>query len=116
VQAGAPFFDKLMDNQEGRTMNQTDKPIASPVVVLRTEFDDWAVLFNADTADAVGTNPVGVAVWNLLDGKRTVEEIAQKIKRTFEDAPDAVVKEVVAFVDKLAAYGFVGLELEPNRG
>lgn len=93
-------------------MKQADKPIASPVVVLREEFDDWAVLFNPDTADAMGTNPVGVAVWKLLNGKRSIEEIASEIQASFEDAPEAVSKEVTAFVDTLAERGFVGLELE----
>jgi len=32
-------------------MNQIDKPIANPIVLLREEFDDWAILFNPDTAD-----------------------------------------------------------------
>jgi len=93
-------------------MNQTDRPIANPIVVLREEFDDWAVLFNADTADAVGTNPVGVAVWKLMDGKRSIEDIVSMIKNSFEDTPDAAFKEIAAFVNTLAENGFVGLEME----
>ena len=93
-------------------MNQADRPIANPIVVLREEFDDWAVLFNPDTADAVGTNPVGVAVWKLMDGKRTLEDIVSKIESSFEDTPDAAPREIAAFVDRLAESGFVGLELE----
>ncbi len=93
-------------------MNQMDKPIANPLVVLREEFDDWAVLFNPDTADAVGTNPVGVAVWKLMDGKRSLAEILTKIKSSFDDTPDAAIKEISSFVDRLAENGFVGLELE----
>jgi SynChlorMet cassette protein ScmD len=93
-------------------MNQTDKPIANPNVVLRDEFDDWAVLFNPDTANAMGTNPVGVAVWKLMDGKRSIEDIVSEIKNSFEDTPDASFKEIAAFVNKLAENGFVGLELE----
>ena len=93
-------------------MNQTDRPIANPVVVLREEFDDWAVLFNPDTADAVGTNPVGVAVWKRMDGKSSIEEIASEIKNSFADTPEAVFEEIVAFIDKLAENGFVGLELD----
>lgn len=92
-------------------MNQTDRPIANPIVVLREEFDDWAVLFNPDTADAVGTNPVGVAVWKRMDGKRSIEDIVSEIKTSFEDAPDAAFKEISAFVDRLAENGFVGFEL-----
>ena len=93
-------------------MNHTDRPIANPIVVLRTEFDDWAVLFNPDTADAVGTNPVGVAVWKRMDGRRSIEDIVSEIKNSFEDAPDATSKEIASFVDKLAENGFVGLEVE----
>ncbi len=93
-------------------MNRTDRPLANPIVVLREEFDDWAVLFNPDTADAVGTNPVGVAVWKRMDGKRSLEDIVLEIKNSFEDTPDAAFKEIAAFVDTLAENGFVGLELE----
>jgi SynChlorMet cassette protein ScmD len=93
-------------------MKQTDRPIANPIVVLREEFDDWAVLFNPDTADAVGTNPVGVAVWKRMDGKRSIEDIVSEIKNSFEDTPDAAFKEIATFVDTLAEKGFAGLEVE----
>ncbi|MFO7599733.1 MAG: SynChlorMet cassette protein ScmD [Candidatus Desulfacyla sp.] len=95
-------------------MNPTDRPIANPIVVLREEFDDWAVLFNPDTADAVGTNPVGVAVWKRMDGKRSLDDIVSEIQNSFEDTPDAAFKEIAAFVNTLAENGFVGLELESN--
>ena len=93
-------------------MNQTDRPIANPIVVLREEFDDWAVLYNPDTADAVGINPVGVAVWKWMDGKRSLDEIVSEIRSNFEDTPDAVFEEIAAFVNMLAENGFVGLELK----
>jgi len=88
------------------------RPIANPVVVLREEFDDWAILFNPDTADAVGTNPVGVAVWKLMDGKHGIEEIIAKIKDKFADVPDAATKEIPAFIKDLTQRGFVGYELK----
>ena len=93
-------------------MKRSDKPIANPVVVLRDDFDDWAVLFNPDTADAVGTNPVGVAVWKRMDGKRTLEEIVTEVKEQFDGVPDTVLEEMRAFVDNLAERGFVGYEVE----
>ena len=64
-------------------MNQMDKPIANPNVVLREELDDWAVLFNPDTADASGINPVVVAVWKRMDGKRSLKEIVAEINNRF---------------------------------
>ena len=95
-------------------MNQTDRPIANPIVVLREEFDDWAILFNPDTAAAVGINPVGVAVWKRMDGKKNLNEIVQEIKTGFEEVPEAVFEEITTFVDKLAETGYVGYELKDN--
>ena len=95
-------------------MSHVDKPIANPVVVLREEFDDWAVLFNPDTAAAVGINPVGVAVWKGLDGTRHLEEIVAEITNRFEEVPAAALEEIRAFVGTLADQGFVGYELNPG--
>ena len=96
-------------------MRSSDKPIANPVVVLREEFDDWAVLFNPDTAGAAGINPVGVAVWKLMDGRRSLEEIVAEIRERFSEVPDAATEEVAAFVKDLADKGFVGYELEDTK-
>ena len=92
-------------------MKKSDKPITNPLVVLREEFDDWAVLFNPETADAVGINPVGVVIWKLMDGQRCVEELVKEIENHFADVPDTAVEDVNAFVDDLAERGFVGYEL-----
>lgn len=89
-----------------------DRPIANPTVVLREEFDDWAVLFNPDTAEAVGTNPVGVAVWKLMDGRHSLEEIIREIKEQFADVPDAAVQDVTSFIKDLSQRGFIGYEVK----
>ena len=91
---------------------EKDRPIVNPTVVLREEFDDWAILFNPDTAKAVGTNPVGVAVWKLMDGRYSIDEIIAEIKDQFADVPDAANKDVTAFVKDLAERGFIGYELK----
>ena len=90
-----------------------DKPIPNPFVVLREEFDDWAILFNPDNARAVGINPVGVAVWKEMDGKSNQDKIATGIKEGFEDVPENVLEEITQFVNTLWEEGFVGYELEP---
>lgn len=93
-------------------MKRSDRPIANPVVVFREEFDKWAVLFNPDTADAAGINPVGVAVWKLMDGQHSLEEIVEEIKDRFADVSDSVVQHVSEFVNNLVERGFVVYELE----
>ena len=93
-------------------MRKSDRPIANPVVVLREEFDDWAVLFNPETANAVGINPVGVAIWKLMNGQLCMEEIVENIGSFFADVPETAIEDITVFVDNLAERGFVGYELE----
>ena len=82
--------------------------VSSPAVVLREEFDQWAVLFNPDTADAVGINPVGVAVWKLLDGTRDESALVETLGESFDEIPGAATQQVHAFVEQLLDLGFAG--------
>ena len=92
-------------------MKQSEQPIANPVVVLREEFEDWAILFNPDTADAVGINPVGVIVWKLINGKKELTEIIEKAIKQCSGVSKTVNDEITEFIEKLIEYGFVGFEL-----
>ena len=91
-------------------------PIANPVVVLRKEFDEWALLYNPDSADAVGINPSGIAIWESLDGTKGPDEIAEILQVRFTDVPDSVVDDTSAFIDELEQRGFVGYEVEVDAG
>jgi len=77
------------------------KPKANPLIVLRIEFDDWAILFDADTGDGYTINPVGVFVWKNLDGKQTLPEIVEKLKKECEDVPEGVEIDCNEFIEKL---------------
>jgi len=95
-----------------KDIRHTDKkPIVNPVVVLRKEFDEWAVLFNPDTAEAAGINPVGVAIWELLDQQIDIHEIADTIRQDFADVPGSATEEIETFINDLAERGFLGAEL-----
>ena len=93
-------------------MTETRKPLINPVVVLREEFDDWAVLFNPDTAEAVGINPVGIAVWKQMDGRQTVEQITSIIQDRFSQVPGTALAEISGFVADLEKRGFIGYETD----
>ena len=88
--------------------------VPNPVAVLREEFDDWAVLFNPDTADVLGLNPVGVAVWKLLDGSRSVAQLVAGVRDAFDEVPDTVDAEVHGFLATLQGQGFLGREVVPG--
>ena len=92
-------------------MVDTERPVVNSFVALREEFDDWAILFNPDTSDAVGINPVGVAVWKLMDGHNSLKEIVTNVQDCFGDVPDNAYKDIQAFIENLAGRGFVGYEV-----
>ena len=92
-------------------MEMHEIPIANPVVVLREEFDDWAILFNPDTAAAVGINPVGVHIWKTMDGTTATEQIAMRVAKEYHEVPDTYQDEIKSFVEELTELGFVAYEL-----
>ena len=93
-------------------MSDECSPVRNPVAELREEFDDWAVLFNPDTAQAVGINPVGVFVWKLIDGKRTIDDMVAQIGELYDDVPEDVRDDIAAFIQNLTEGGFIGYEVE----
>ncbi len=92
-------------------MKKSNKPIVNTDVVLRKEFDDWAVLFDPTTSDAVGMSPPGVVVWEMMDGQHNIQEIAAAMDDHFSGVPDTIAEEVTAFVDELVKRGFAGYEI-----
>lgn len=93
-------------------MNDSDRPMANPTVVLREEFDDWAVLFDPDTGDAFGLNPVSVYIWKQLDGEHTLAEIVEEVRRECDEAPADAGERVAQFVDQLVNRGLAGYEFQ----
>ena len=89
-------------------MRNTDKPRANPFVVLREEFDDWAILFNPDTGRGFGLSPTGVLVWKLLDGERTIDALLEQVREHAESVPDEAGDDLEAFVHALLAERLTG--------
>jgi len=95
-------------------MSIHDRPIANPTVVLREEFDNWAILFNPDTGNAIGINSLGTYIWKKIDG-REIDDVIKSINKEFSDVPEGVDQEVVSFIDGLVKYGLAGYELESKE-
>jgi SynChlorMet cassette protein ScmD len=93
-------------------MQQVNLPVANPMMVLREEFDDWAVLFDPDTGDSFGLDPVGIFVWKRLDGKRTIETILEELRAECPDVPDDAEAQVQTFIDDTLERGLVGQDFD----
>ncbi len=88
-----------------------DKPVANPLIVLRIEFDDWAILFDPDTGDGFTINPVGVFIWKKLDGTHTIADIIEGLKEECEELPEDVEKDCNEFIEDLVKRGLAGYEV-----
>ena len=90
---------------------QTEKPIANPMIVLREEFDDWAILFDPDSGDAFGLNPIGVHIWKRLDGNHSASDILQDLQEAHEEVPTEAEGDLQEFIEDLVQQGLVGYEI-----
>ena len=95
-------------------MPDNNKPTANPLLVFREEFDDWAILFDPDTGDGFGLNPVSVFIWKRLDGNHTIQDILMELRKSCEDMPDTAEQEIKVFVEGLVEKGYAGYEVKPG--
>ncbi|HPZ07595.1 MAG TPA: SynChlorMet cassette protein ScmD [Candidatus Eremiobacteraeota bacterium] len=89
-----------------------DKPVANPLIVLRVEFDDWAILFDPDTGDGFSINPTGVFIWKRLDGNHSIQDIVEELKKECNEVPEEVEKDCNEFLEELVKRGLAGYEVE----
>jgi len=88
-------------------MKYRDKSIvvANPSLVLREEYDDWALLFDPDTSVKFGLNPVSAYIYKSLDGTKTLDEIVRDLQKQCTNVPDNVGLLVYDFVEDLINRG-----------
>ncbi|HVN23252.1 MAG TPA: PqqD family peptide modification chaperone [Syntrophorhabdales bacterium] len=86
------------------------KPVRNSFVILREEFDDWAILFDPDTGRGFGLNPTGVFLWKLLDGELTIDEMVGILRRHACRISENLAGEVDAFLNAMSAEGLCGLQ------
>jgi SynChlorMet cassette protein ScmD len=91
-------------------MEKIDKPIANPLLLFREEFDDWGILFDPDTGDGFGLNPISVFIWKRLDGKHTIHDILKELRESCEDMPENAEQETRDFIEELLEKGYAGYE------
>lgn len=58
---------------------------------------DGGVVLHLDSGQYHGLNGVGASLWELIDGSRTIEEIATEFRRLCEDAPNDLIDIVATF-------------------
>lgn len=97
------FYEKLSKEEENMT-KISKTPIQNSNIVFREESDEWAILFEPNSGEIYGLDPVSIFVWNHLDGKHVIEDVVSKLKRGCKNSvPESVLQDVTDFVNDLAS-------------
>jgi len=87
------------------------RPLQNPAVLSRALDEGEMVLVNGDTGSSLAlTSPTAVLIWKLVDGRKTVSQVVEAIKKQFQQVPATVEADVFALLEKLANGGFIGFE------
>jgi hypothetical protein len=81
-------------------MNRDSVITRNPQVVARELGGaEGAVLLHLESGAYHGLNPVGLLIWELVDGERTVADIIDAVRVQIADPPPQVDEDVVSFVE-----------------
>jgi hypothetical protein len=81
-------------------MTHTDYP-ALHEQVAATVVDDHAVVILADDGIVNVLNPLGTRIWALIDGRRTVGDIAAVIASEYDVRPEVAQLDTAEFLQTL---------------
>ena len=89
------------------SLNQIPKPVSG---VTGQVVDGEAVLVLPDKGEVKVLNEVGARIWELVDGTRTIIEIAELLTQEFEVDIQKAQNDALIFLQQLEQKGVIQLE------
>jgi len=83
--------------------------------VLFTSMGEDAVLLHAQRGDYYSLNKVGARVWVLIDGQKTISDLAQEITEEFAISQEEAESDIIMLTDQLAKEGLVKVVESPQE-
>jgi hypothetical protein len=80
----------------------------NPNLVLRIEDDDCALLFDPDQGSVQMLNQTAVAIWQNIDGQRSLRQVIEGLHDQFEGLDAAADQQIIGLVNSLLKLGAVG--------
>ena len=71
-------------------------------------------LFRKPRISQIHLDETGSFLWPLIDGERTVYELADPVKEQFGEAAEPLYPRIAKYFQVLASYGFVTLREKPK--
>lgn len=89
-------------------MSDPLRPAARADIVLRPMGPEW-VLYDPDTRDLHVLNTSAALTWSLLDGERSLDQVALEVAADMQDAPgpEELRVDVAAAVERFRAAGLL---------
>jgi hypothetical protein len=81
-------------------------PVPNPEVVGRI-VDNEAVLVLPGKGEVKVLNEIGARIWSLVDGRRSIEEIAKQIFAEFKVSQPEAEQDVADFIQQLLVKGII---------
>jgi hypothetical protein len=86
----------------------SSKPRQNPDVAYRAlSADEGGVLLHLRSGQYHGVNDLGLVIWELIDGERTVGEIVDTVRAQAQDAPPQLEDDVIGFLDDMRQHELV---------
>lgn len=86
--------------------------IARSQVVLREEFDNLSILFDPETGNTFGLNPIGVLVWKHLDGIHSIADLENIVRDRTAKVPSDITGHIEYFVETAIDLGLAEYNLK----
>jgi hypothetical protein len=87
-----------------------DKCIAKSNDAIWRMLDGEAVIISEDGAQIHTLNKIGSFIWELVDGKTTIDHIVTKICERFEIERDVAQADTLEFIEKLVDKQLIKLD------
>lgn len=74
---------------------------------IETQVDDELVIVGLDEGRFYSLKDTGLAIWQLIDGTRTREDILSVLAEQFDAPAEVLARDLDAFLDEVSAAGFL---------
>jgi hypothetical protein len=101
----------LSANEPAAVIRPDSKVRKNPQVVARELAPgEGGVLLHLESAQYHGVNQIGLVIWELVDGERTVAEIVDALRARVENPPSQLETDVLAFLTGVYERNLVAVE------
>lgn len=71
--------------------------------------DDEALVFQSQAGEVRVFNKVGTVIWELIDGSRSVNDIAETLSERYEVPVETAREDACEFIETLVSHGLIKL-------